>query len=284
LLLLGLSHTKHPHVDEAGFAALHYAAVAGDVAVLQGLLDEKADVNSGTTRADPEFHVPGKGDTALHLCAMFSRDEHALEFLLAQRADASIKDTFGCTALHMSCISGNRNAARVLLAHGCDPRDEDCMGGTPLLITSIVGKTGPVDDLLKAAGDVNMLTRQSHNAFHMACATGGPAMVKFLLSRGAEVDARIQVRTGDSLYMISTGASVAYRLGFQTDLLARYLHHMHDMTPLMVAAHWGHLKTVKLLLRHAADPTLRNCRHLTALELAQAVDHTYLEAILSAES
>ena len=50
------------------------------------------------------------------------------------------------------------------------------MGGTPLLITSAVGKTGPVDDLLKAAGDVNMLTRQSHNAFHMACASGSTAM------------------------------------------------------------------------------------------------------------
>ena len=43
--------------------------------------------------------------------------------------------------------------------------------------------------------------------------------------------------TGDSQHMISTGASVAYRLGLQTDLPTRYLHHMHDKSPLMVAAH-----------------------------------------------
>ena len=113
---------KHQHVDEAGFAALHYAAIAGDVAVFQGLLHGTADVNSGMTRGDPEFHSPGKANTVLHLCAMLSRDEHALEFLLAQRANISIKDTSGCTALHMSCISGNRNAARVLLAHGLRPK------------------------------------------------------------------------------------------------------------------------------------------------------------------
>ena len=58
---------------------------------------------------------------------------------------------------------------RVLLAHGCDPTDEDCIGGTPLIITSAVRKTGPVDDLLKAAGDVIKLIRWSCSVLHFVC-------------------------------------------------------------------------------------------------------------------
>merc|ERR1712136_303244 len=236
----------------------------------------------GTALVDPEFLLPGKGVTALHLCALFDREERALQYLLEQRADVSIRDTFGCTALHMSCISGNHNSVRVLLAHGCDPRDEHCMGSTPLSVTSFMGRTDPVDDLLNAAGNVNMLTRMSQNALHMAClACGGTATVVCLLARRAEVDARVNVRAGDSLYVIRAGASVAYRLGVKTDLLTSYLHNLHDMTPLMDAAHWGHKKTVQCLLWHAADPTLRNCRNLTALELAQEAGHSNLEAIFS---
>ena len=48
LLLLKWPDTNNTYFDEAGFAALHYAAVAGDVDVLQGLLDGNADVNLGT--------------------------------------------------------------------------------------------------------------------------------------------------------------------------------------------------------------------------------------------
>ncbi|MGQ9882184.1 MAG: ankyrin repeat domain-containing protein, partial [Armatimonadota bacterium] len=40
------------------------------------------------------------------------------------------------------------------------------------------------------------------------------------------------------------------------------------LTPLMIAARYGQVGIVKLLLAHGADPTIKNVRGLTALDFA----------------
>ena len=116
-------------VDSVGWSPLHYAAIRGDAALVQGLLDLRADPNAKTRRANP---VTGfrRGDTALNMC-LFHKHNDAARTLLAGRArvDDSFRDYPACAAaiadnsegLHLLCEAGGNLWAWSILSpsHAC---------------------------------------------------------------------------------------------------------------------------------------------------------------------
>ncbi len=83
--------------DELGFAPLHYAALAGDTAVMRGLLRKRADVAAETKKRPPGLDLPeieeklagiGPGIQAVHISAMFGWAE-AVALLISQKASAN---------------------------------------------------------------------------------------------------------------------------------------------------------------------------------------------------
>ncbi|KAJ8920889.1 hypothetical protein NQ315_015682 [Exocentrus adspersus] len=91
--------------DSAGYTALHYAARNGHIGVCQCLIENGADVNS-VTRV-------GKA-TALCRAASAGK-KNIVEYLLSKKADASIQDSDGKTALHRAAESKHLSICQILL-------------------------------------------------------------------------------------------------------------------------------------------------------------------------
>ena len=124
----------------AGYTALHYAAQQGDIAIVQQLLDVRANMHRANAR----------GLTALHLAAA-SGHLIVLQLLVGRGAQVNAVGGAGCTALHIACKEGHLPAVKLLLSCGANPAVviEGEGGWTPLLLAVAQGHTEVVELLLR---------------------------------------------------------------------------------------------------------------------------------------
>jgi len=108
---------------EPGTTPLMHAALLGDVALIQKLLTEGADVNGASTN----------GSTAL-IYATESGALEAIQSLLAAGADPSKATNDGSTALMTASAGGDLRSVVLLLKAGADPNSQDAHGYTALSI------------------------------------------------------------------------------------------------------------------------------------------------------
>ena len=135
-----------------GMTALHWAAYNRDASLARILLEAEADVGAGTRIGRY---------TPLHLAAQVGAGD-VVEMLLRARADPSARtDGAGAvTPLHFAAASGNVRAVEALLAAGVDVNAaEQAWGQTPLIFAASKGRTGAVRALLAAGADPSVHTR-----------------------------------------------------------------------------------------------------------------------------
>ena len=99
----------------ADVRALGYAAMSGNTAAVESLLDAKAPVNQGY------IHPAGINTTALHE-AVHGGNPQLVELLIARGADVNAIPSFGYPALNDAVASENLEVVRILMAHGANPR------------------------------------------------------------------------------------------------------------------------------------------------------------------
>ncbi|BBN11353.1 hypothetical protein MPTK1_5g11190 [Marchantia polymorpha subsp. ruderalis] len=99
--------------DDRGWTPLHVAARIGDLAEVQRLLDEGADVNA------PAWGPKAPGTTPLHLAATGGH-LHVMDELLERGANIEARTKGGCgwTPLHNAAKERNKRAVRFLLENG----------------------------------------------------------------------------------------------------------------------------------------------------------------------
>ena len=139
--------------DAAGLTALDQAALAGDAASAQILIDRGAVVRLPAAialrrdadverclRDEPDALEPGNRWANLIVRASQNGSAELIEMLIRHGASVDVQDdpstavdgTRGYTALHAAAFHGNRAAAQVLLEHGADPtRREEKYCSTP---------------------------------------------------------------------------------------------------------------------------------------------------------
>lgn len=169
----------HPELadakDEEGLTVLHQAVMASDVRAAKALLGLGADVNA-----------TAEGVAPLHWAALWGSRE-LVEVLLAAGAELHQRDEQGFTPLHMAAMSGNPPVAQLLLERGARPWAEDNDGRTPLHVAA----NGDIAALLVDGGvDLNGISAEGETALHLAASRGSTGKAEFLLSKGAEVNAR----------------------------------------------------------------------------------------------
>lgn len=150
--------------------------------------------------------------------------------------------------LVLAVREGAMDVFQVLLNHPGTQVDAVAMNGNSALMMAAFKRNRPAAEALIAKGAA--VNRKGWTALHYAAASGDTGIAGLLLAHGAKVDAA------------SPAASGSY-------------------TPLMMAAREGKDEAALFLLKHGADPRLKNSEGLTAAQIAARADHPDLAKALA---
>jgi ankyrin repeat protein len=166
----------------------------GDSAIFYAIRSDNVDMfNLLVSKGADATRRDRYGQTALHVAAIegcsFIADVHAA----MPPGAADERDEGGRTALHCACSLGRTEVAQTLLSVGSDPSATDALRRTPLHHASMRDGGDRIVDLLIRAGgaDLDATTAKGHTALACACAgAGGGRMqtIRQLLRAGASVD------------------------------------------------------------------------------------------------
>lgn len=159
-------------------------------------------------------------------------DDRALRRLLERGLDPNLISPDGQHGLFLALAQESYKAAEVLLrAPKIDVNRANPSGETPLMMAALKGQEALVERLIKMGADVN---KPGWTPLHYAATGGHAAIVQQLLAAYAYIDATSP----------------------------------NGSTPLMMAAMYGTLAAVNLLLQEGADPSLRNEQAMSAQDFA----------------
>jgi ankyrin repeat protein len=165
------------------------------------------------------------------------RDEPAAVTNLLQRGfDANTVSPAGDPGLLLAIRDQSPRVTGVLLNWSkTNVEARNLKDESPLMLASLKGLDEVCKQLIKQGADVN---KPGWTPLHYAATNGHLAVLELLLENHAYIDAASP----------------------------------NSSTPLMMAAHYGSIAAVKLLLDAGADPLLKNDLGLTAIDFAQRVN------------
>jgi len=257
-------------LNEAGFTALDEAALRGETAMAQTLLDRGAKVRlpaavalqrtrdiNRLLRDDPACLNPGKRWGNLIVRASEQSSGTVVENLIRAGASVNVRDdpktsvdcTSGYTPLHAAAFHGNVSAVSVLLKHGASVSvREEKYHGTPAGWANYAGHTEARDLILK--GSVDLI-----EAVENDLAERIPAIL-------AEEPDRLNRPFSDyPLYPLNAEAWY---------------------TALVFAVVVGRIESVRILLDHGADAGVRAPDGRSLYELAKEKGQQQIAALLKA--
>jgi uncharacterized protein len=268
------------------------AAMNGDRAAVQTLLQSKADVNA--PQAD--------GATALQWAA-YRDDLELADVLIAAGANPKIANRDGATALQLASLHGSSAMIEKLLSAGADPNERGVHNETPLMFVARNGNLPALELLLKHGAEINAKeSLRSTTALMWAVEQGHTDAVKLLIQHGADVGVASGFDSkGGTAYLAPTVKGRAnqeksfrkLRLDSKTgELSAKDAEALAaafgvpnntkggGLTALVLAAREGHLDCVKLLIEAHANVNQTTHYGWTPLLTAVQNKHYLLAAYL----
>ncbi|XP_014475045.1 PREDICTED: uncharacterized protein LOC106744639 [Dinoponera quadriceps] len=181
LSLLAPNNEDLERLDSDGFAAIHYAADAGNSDCLCVLLKAGCPVDLPT----------GKNDTALHLSAGAGCVNSVVR-LVEAKASLKLKNHRGYTAMHLAARSHSLECVEVLLRGGADPNVEDDEGRSPLHLA--LSRSLMTDDIVELLlfwkANVNKADKYGYTPLHIAASNELSRCVDLLIRHEADLTAR----------------------------------------------------------------------------------------------
>ncbi|KAF5898539.1 ankyrin repeat domain-containing protein 29 isoform X1 [Clarias magur] len=267
-LLLNSGRVDIDCKDSYGTSALMVASYSGHYDCVRELIMQGADINLQRET----------GTTSLFFAAQQGHDE-VIKLLFEFGASTEFQTMDGGTALCAACQSGHSKVVETLLKNGANVHDQLSDGATPLFLASQEGHVTIVRQLLSTGAKVNQPRKDGTTPLWIAAQMGHSEVVKVLLLRGADRDAD---RNDGSTALFKAAHNghcnvIEELLKFNPNLgLLK-----NGSTALHAAVMGGDPKTVMLLLKANADPTLRNKKAIDLATKASEEDKAknYKEAL-----
>ncbi|CAE8613236.1 unnamed protein product [Polarella glacialis] len=232
-----------------GWTPIHLAAVQGNVAIIDALVERSADVNAKTTKKYKTLLYSSKGKTPLMLAALYISDE---EVSLAT-LDALVRT----------------------------PRASERLVALKLSLETREGSTG-------GSHLLNLLTRKGANpddenkfGFSMTkniAGVGNPELLKLCLERGGRHDASFKAKFPVSL--LFSGMRLKKRMDKQFHYLTHLVARIEGSVPLHQAAEMGNVEGIRILLESKAKVDALTRDGQTALNLAEKLGHSSASLLL----
>ncbi|MEP7246292.1 MAG: ankyrin repeat domain-containing protein [Gammaproteobacteria bacterium] len=257
---------------EFGQTAMMLAAWSGSAQSVNHLIRAGADVNAQTRLGpEPKFvdagagrashgdgilrgGVPERGSrgaragmmTALHYAA---REGHTsvATLLVGNGAHVDQPEANGVRPLLLAIMNDRAETARFLIEHGADVNADDWYGRSPLW----------------AAVDIRNVELDGELNTQFADRAGALEIVKLLLARGANPNARTRESPPSRIWLMQ-GGSLSW-----VDFTGQ--------TPFLRAALSGDVTTMRLLLESKADPNIATFGGTTPLMAAAGVNWVYFQ-------
>jgi uncharacterized protein len=246
-----------------GETPLMVAAHTGNVDVVRMLLDRGADLSATEASA---------GQTAL-MRAVAENHPAVVQLLLAHRADPRARSRNQFTPLLFAAQQGNVDIAKLLLDAGADVNEaapDGIAGDTnalrpfrpgtkaaTLLVAIDSGHERMARFLLEHGANVNH-NQAGRTALHSAVQQQMPSLIRALLAHGADPNARLE----RPLPLLSR--VVGQQTGLEVDMIGA--------TPFWLAASYGDVETMHILIAGGADPSVTTVDDTTPLMVAAGVD------------
>jgi ankyrin repeat protein len=216
-------------------------------------------------------------------------DRVALRALVEKRADVTVAEPDGSTALHWASYRDDVESADLLLRAGARVNAPNDLGATPLWAAAQNGSEAMVGRLLAAGADPNLPLLAGETPVMVASRAGKPVVVEQLIARGANVNARgprqqtalmwaVSQKHADVVkVLLSRGADVSLRSAKWSQVMAvpphGYLPYNReipagDETALLFAARIGDLDSARLLVAAGANANDADAWGVSAVTLA----------------
>lgn len=249
--------------DDSGVTKLHQAVQAGDLGLVNSLIQHGASLNSRDEH----------GQTPLYY-AVESGFTEGIESLVKHGADLHIVDHSGFSPFLWAVVAGRETVSLGLLLKGADANSLSADGKSALAWAASLGYSPTANVLLHEGAGVSNLQNAQQRTLPLgeAAASGDLATVRLLLQRGDDPNRRDR----DGWSAIHRAAEeghlevVQFLLDASADPNAVS---SHGTSPLHCAASGGHVSIVSLLLLRSADPLKSTCHGWTALHHAAYMGH-----------
>lgn len=253
---------------------LHFAAKLGRLSCAKCLVAAGADVD----------RVDGNGYAPLHYAAKLGQSK-LISFLVKSHAFiSSTTSRLKSQPLHLAAQEGNSDCIVELVKGGAEVNCQDVDRWTPAHCASCNGHADCVQILVALQADVHCRTAKRQLCpIHLAAEEGHLSCLKYLLSVGA--DPRCTDTSGSTpLHKASREGKIecvqclllvaADSISLKTMKRGRQ--------PLHLAAAYGHLTTIKLLLKEGSDLTVKDSEGRTPVDLAKKNGHDECVSFLTA--
>lgn len=246
--------------------ALFGAAVAAEASLLDAAEAGDRDAALAALKAGEDVNVRGADGTTPLIWAAYNGDAELVSRLVAAGAEVDAQNEFGTSALGEAAIAGYTPVIKALLEAGADAGLANPEGETPLMAVARTGNVEAATLLLDAGADVDAIELWGQqSALMWAAAQKHPAMIKLLVARGADVNARGAVRNWERKVIREPRPKDMNQGGF---------------TALLYAAREGCIECARELVAGGADLDLPDPHRVTPLNMALLNLHFDLAAYL----